>query len=108
VPLHQATSDTRFRCTRISAAVIIAASQGVILLALAGLVDVPYDPVLILGALGLLLLLGFTVTSLGVLVAVWIKQAQTCTTVMQMFVFPMFFLSGALYPVSELRPGWAR
>jgi len=84
---------------------IIAASQGVILLALAGLVDVPYDPVLILGALGLLLLLAFTVTSLGVLVAVWIKQAQTSTAVMQMFVFPMFFLSGALYPVSEL-PTW--
>ena len=42
---------------------IIAASQGFILLALTGLVDVPYDPVLILGALGLLLLLGFTVTS---------------------------------------------
>ncbi len=42
---------------------IIAASQGFILLALTGLVDVPYDPGLILGALGLLLLLGFTVTS---------------------------------------------
>ena len=69
------------------------------------LVDVPYDPVLILGALGLLLLLAFTVTSLGVLVAVWIKQAQTFTAVMQMFVFPMFLLSGALYPVSEL-PTW--
>ena len=36
------------------------------------------------------------------LVAVWIKQAQTFTAVMQMFVFPMFLLSGALYPVSEL------
>jgi len=52
----------------------------------------------ILGALGLLLLVAFTVTSLGVLMAVWIKQAQTFTAVMQMFVFPMFFLSGALYP----------
>ncbi len=35
----------------------------------------------------------------------WIKQAQTFTAVMQMFVFPMFFLSGALYPVSEF-PTW--
>ncbi len=57
---------------------------------------------MILGALGLLLLLAFTVTSLGVPVAVRIKQAQTFTAVMQMFVFPMFLLSGALYPVSEL------
>jgi ABC-2 type transport system permease protein len=83
----------------------IASSQGVIVLALAGLVDVPYDPVLILGALGMMLLLAFTVTAFGVLVAVCIKQAQTFTSVMQMFLMPMFFVSGALYPVSGL-PTW--
>ena len=83
----------------------IAASQGVIVLALAGLVDVPYDPVLIVGVLGLLLLLAFTVTAFGLLVAVQIKQPQTFTSVMQMFVMPMFFVSGALYPVSGL-PTW--
>ena len=83
----------------------IAASQGVIVLALAGLVDVPYDPLLILGAFGLLVVLAFTVTAFGVLVAVTIKQAQTFTWVMQLVVFPMFFLSGALYPVDGL-PAW--
>ena len=83
----------------------IAASQGVIVLALAGLVDVPYDPLLLLGAVGLLVLLAFAVTAFGVLVAVTIKQAQTFTWVMQMVVFPMFFLSGALYPVAGL-PAW--
>jgi ABC-2 type transport system permease protein len=77
----------------------------VIVLALAGLAGVPYDPVLLLGAFGLLVLLAFTVTSFGVLVAVQIRQAQTFSSVMQLLVFPMFFLSGALYPVSEL-PGW--
>jgi ABC-2 type transport system permease protein len=84
---------------------IIAASQGMIVLALAALVDVPYDPVLIVSVLGLLLLLAFTVTAFGVLVAVQIKQAQTFTHVMQMFVVPMIFVSGALYPVSGL-PTW--
>jgi ABC-2 type transport system permease protein len=83
----------------------IAASQGVIVLALAGLVGVPYDPVLILGALGLLVLLAFAVSAFGMLVAVTIKQAQTFTWVMQLVVFPMVFLSGALYPVSGL-PAW--
>jgi ABC-2 type transport system permease protein len=83
----------------------IAASQGVIVLALAGLVDVPYDPLLILGAFALLVLLAFTVSAFGVLVAVTIKQAQTFTWVMQLAVFPMFFLSGALYPVAGL-PAW--
>ena len=84
---------------------IIAASQGVLVLALAWLVDVPYDPLLILGVLGLMLLLAFSVTAFGVLVAVWIKQAQTFTSVMQLFLMPMFFLSGAFFPIAGL-PTW--
>ena len=83
----------------------IAASQGGIVLALAGLVGVPYDPLLILGAVGLLVLLAFSVSAFGVLVAVTIKQPQSFTWVMQLVVFPMFFLSGALYPVDGL-PAW--
>jgi ABC-2 type transport system permease protein len=84
---------------------IIGSSQGLLVLALAALVHVPYDPVLILGVFGLLLLLALTVTAFGVLVAVSIKQAQTFTSVMQLFLMPMFFVSGALYPVSGL-PTW--
>jgi ABC-2 type transport system permease protein len=84
---------------------LIGASQGVIVLVLAGLVGVPYDPLLILGTLGLALLLAFTVTSFSLLVAASIKQAQTFTSVMQMLVVPMMFISGALYPVTGL-PTW--
>ena len=76
-----------------------------ILLALAGFVDVPYDPLLLLGLFGLQLLIAFTVTAFGVMVAVRVKQIQTFTTVMQMLVMPLFFLSGALYPVAGL-PTW--
>jgi ABC-2 type transport system permease protein len=83
----------------------VAASQGVLVLALAGLVGVPYDPVLLLGVVGLSLLLAFTVTAFGVMVATRVTQIQTFTSVMQMLVLPMFFLSGALYPVSGL-PTW--
>jgi ABC-2 type transport system permease protein len=83
----------------------IAASQGVIVLALSGLVHVPYSLALLVGVFGLLLLIAFTITSFGVMVAANIKQAQTFTNVMQMFVFPMTFLSGALYPISGL-PTW--
>jgi ABC-2 type transport system permease protein len=83
----------------------VAALQSVILLALAGLAGVPYDPVLLLGLFGLQLLLAFTVTAFGVMVATQVKQIQTFTTVMQMLVMPLFFLSGALYPLSGL-PTW--
>ena len=85
----------------------IAASQGVIVLALAGVVHVPYDPMLLFGILGLELLIAFTVTAFGVMVATGIKQAQTFTSVVQLLVMPMIFLSGALYPVSGL-PTWLR
>ena len=83
----------------------IAASQGVIVLALAGLVHVPYDPVLLLGIFGLQLLIAFTVTAFGVMVATSITRAQTFTSVVQLLVMPMIFLSGALYPVAGL-PAW--
>ena len=67
--------------------------------------DVPYDPLLILGIFGLQLLLAFTITAFGVMVAVRIKQMQSFMGVMQMIVMPMFFISGALFSVAGL-PAW--
>jgi ABC-2 type transport system permease protein len=83
----------------------VASAQGVIVLALAGTVHVPYDPVLILGVLGLQLLLAFTITAFGVMIAIRIKQMQSFMGVMQMIVMPLFFISGALFPATGL-PGW--
>jgi ABC-2 type transport system permease protein len=83
----------------------VACTQGVIMIALAGLVHVPYTPVVIFGIFGLQLLLAYTITAFGVMIAVRIKQMQSFFGVMQMIVMPMFFISGALFPVSGL-PGW--
>jgi ABC-2 type transport system permease protein len=83
----------------------VASLQGVIVLALAGVVGVPYNALLILGVFGLQLLLAFTITAFGVMIAIRIKQMQSFMGVMQMIVTPMFFISGALFPPSGL-PGW--
>jgi ABC-2 type transport system permease protein len=83
----------------------VASFQGVIVLALAGAVGVPYAPALILGAFALQLLLAFSITAFGVMIAVRIKQMQAFMGVMQMIIMPMFFLAGALFPVANL-PGW--
>jgi ABC-2 type transport system permease protein len=83
----------------------VASLQGLILIALAGAVHVPYDPLLILGIFGLQLLLAFSITAFGVMVAARIKQMQSFMGVMQMIVMPMFFISGALFPVAGL-PAW--
>jgi ABC-2 type transport system permease protein len=79
--------------------------QGVIVLCLAGLVGVPYDPGLILTLVAELLLLSFTLTALGVLLAARMKNIQAFFAMTQVFLMPMFFLSGALYPLSNL-PTW--
>ena len=83
----------------------VATTQGVLVLALAGLVHVPYDPVLLLGIFGLQILIAFMITTLGVMVATTVTRAQAFNSVMQMLVFPTVFLSGAMYPVSGL-PSW--
>jgi ABC-2 type transport system permease protein len=83
----------------------VASLQGVILLCLAWAVDVPYSVTLILGVLALQLLLAFSITAFGVMVAARIKQMQAFMGVMQMVVMPMFFISGALFPVAGL-PAW--
>src|SRR6266566_7330845 len=83
----------------------IATFQGVIFLALAGFAHVPYNPVLLLTLVGELLLLSFTLTAFGVMLAARITQFQAFMALTQMLVMPLFFLSGALYPLNGL-PGW--
>jgi ABC-2 type transport system permease protein len=83
----------------------VATFQGLIVLSLAGLVGVPYDPVLLLTLVAELLLLSFTLTALGVMVAARMRNIQTFFAMTQVFLMPMFFLSGSLYPLSNL-PAW--
>jgi ABC-2 type transport system permease protein len=83
----------------------IATFQGIIMLALAGLADVPYNPVLLLTLAGELFLLAFTLTAFGVMMAARITQFQAFMALTQMLVLPLFFLSGALYPLHGL-PAW--
>ena len=83
----------------------IATFQGAIFLALAWFAHVPYNPVLIFGLIGMLLLLAFTLTAFGVMMAARIRQFQAFMALTQMLVMPLFFLSGALYPLGGL-PAW--
>jgi ABC-2 type transport system permease protein len=83
----------------------VASTQGVIMILLAPLVGVPYNVLLITGIFALQLALAFAVTAFGVMIAVRIKQMQSFFGVMQMIVMPLFFISGALFPVSGL-PRW--
>jgi len=83
----------------------VAAFQGLLVIMLAGLVDVPYSPVMIVEVFAMQVLLAFTLTAFGVMLAVRIKQIQSFMAITQMLLMPMFFISGALFPVAGL-PVW--
>jgi ABC-2 type transport system permease protein len=83
----------------------VASFQGVIVLCLAGLVGVPYNLMLIIEVLALQLLVAFSITAFGVMFAARVTQMQSFMALMQMAIMPMYFLSGALFPVSHL-PRW--
>jgi ABC-2 type transport system permease protein len=83
----------------------VASLQGLILLALAWTVGIPYSVTLVLGVFALQALLAFGLTAFGVMAAARVKQMQSFMGLMQLVVTPMFFISGAFFPVTDL-PGW--
>lgn len=83
----------------------VATIQGTIMLILAGLVHVPYSPVLMLTLILEMALAAFVITATGIMLASRMGQVETFQPVMQFFVMPMFFLSGALFPLTGI-PTW--
>jgi ABC-2 type transport system permease protein len=83
----------------------VAGFQGLLVLALAPLVHVPFVVVMVLEVIGLQVLLAFMITAFGVMAAVQISQMQAFMALMQMLMMPLLFLSGALFPVGGL-PRW--
>ncbi|MEV4899218.1 ABC transporter permease [Nonomuraea sp. NPDC055795] len=84
---------------------IVATAQGVVILAMAGLVGVPYSGTLMVTLLAEMFLAAFTITAFGVMLAARMKNMQTFFGLMQMAIMPMMFLSGAMFPLANL-PSW--
>ena len=83
----------------------VATVQGLLVLALAPLVHVPLSVGLVLTLIAEVFLLSFTLTALGLAIVARITQVQTVMGLMQVLLLPLSFLSGALYPLSNL-PTW--
>jgi ABC-2 type transport system permease protein len=79
--------------------------QGLILLVLAPFVGVSLDVKTVLEVIGLVFVLAFGLSALGVALASAMKSMQGFQVVMNFLMLPMFFLSGALFPLVGL-PGW--
>jgi ABC-2 type transport system permease protein len=82
-----------------------AAFQGVVMLVFAPFVGVHLTVVSVVEVIPLLFLLAFALTSFGVAISARLKTMQGFQVVMNFLMMPMFFLSGALFPLRGL-PGW--
>ncbi|TMB47024.1 MAG: ABC transporter [Chloroflexi bacterium] len=79
--------------------------QGLIILVLAPFVGVKLNVVTVLEIIPLAAILAFGLASFGVALASIMKSLQGFQVVMNFLMMPMFFLSGALFPLTNL-PGW--
>jgi ABC-2 type transport system permease protein len=79
--------------------------QGLVLLVLAPLVGVKLTVLSVVELLPLVFVLAFALSSLGVALASRMRSMQGFQVVMNFLMMPMFFLSGALFPLSGL-PDW--
>jgi ABC-2 type transport system permease protein len=79
--------------------------QGLILLVLAPFVGVKLSVLTVLTMIPLAAVLAFGLSSFGVALASSMKSMQGFQVVMNFLMMPMFFLSGALFPLTGL-PGW--
>lgn len=82
----------------------VAAFQGLVLLLFAGLVGVPYNPIMMVLVAAELVLIALMITAFGVMMAARIKSFQAFMAMTQLLMLPMFFLSGALFPLTNLPP----
>ncbi len=83
----------------------VAMFQGAILLILAPILGVSLNPLLVLQLLGLMFLTALALTSMGILIAARLQSMEAFQMIMNFLIMPMFFLSGAFFPLKGL-PAW--
>ena len=79
--------------------------QGVIMLLFAPLVGVHLTVLAVVEVIGLLFVLAFSLTCFAVALSARMRTMQGFQVVMNFLMMPMFFLSGSLFPLSNL-PAW--
>ncbi|MCX6766894.1 MAG: ABC transporter permease [Candidatus Moranbacteria bacterium] len=100
-------SRTSIVLGKILGATTIAATQALLLLILAPIIGVSINLTVVPELFLFMLLLAFTISGMGLLIASLLKSLESFGLLMQLLVFPMFFLSGAFFPLTNV-PGWMK
>lgn len=81
--------------------------QGIVTLFFAPLVGIWPNPLQIIRLLLLMLLISFSLTALGILISSRMTSFEGFGSISNFIVMPMYFLSGAVYPLDNL-PLWLK
>ncbi|MCX6777080.1 MAG: ABC transporter permease [Candidatus Micrarchaeota archaeon] len=79
--------------------------QSLILLILGVFMGIPITPLVFVYSLLILLVTSFAMVSLGLVIGSNLKNQEAFNLVINFLIWPLFFFSGALFPVSNL-PSW--
>jgi len=79
--------------------------QASILLAIGAAIGIGFTPLSLLQAVVIILLMSFGLTSLGLALGSYMYSLEGFQMIVSFVVFPLFFLSGALFPIDNL-PRW--
>jgi ABC-2 type transport system permease protein len=79
----------------------IAMIQGSIILMLGPLIGIPIDFLIFFKVLGVMFLVAMVISGMGIMLASVIKSMQAFQVITNFLLMPMFFLSGALFPLNQ-------
>ncbi len=78
--------------------------QAAILIAVGVAIGIHYSFLSVIESVAIILLLSFTLTSLGLAIGSFMESLEGFQMIVSFVVFPLFFLSGALFPLDNLPP----
>ncbi|MBA3070982.1 MAG: ABC transporter permease subunit [Nitrospirae bacterium] len=81
---------------------IVSTLQAVIVLLLFPLLGLKLGAADIIGAVIICVLVSFSVSAFGIVIATFYESYESFSAIMNFIIMPMFFLSGAMYPVKLL------
>lgn len=83
---------------------VVSTIQAIIILLLFPFIGIKLSILQILSIICISIILSFCIASLGILIATFYENIESFSVIMNFIVMPMFFLSGAMYPVKLLPP----
>ncbi len=92
---------------KLAAGTLLSVLQMLAFLLVAMAFDVTFAPAFLPGALAVMVLAALMLGALGLLLSVHVRQLENFAGTMNFVIFPMFFISSALYPLWKLEESGA-